>query len=104
MTKKSKKRKYLILDKLQSLPYEEYKIAKSRLPLVLGISKRTFERWCYLTITETPEVPVDKIAIVAKYFNCTIEELINYRIPQYDISKLLKLTNSNLAKELKLTR
>lgn len=102
MTIKRKKRKYTILNKIQLLPHEEYKIAKNRLPLVMRVSKRTFERWCYLKVCETPEIPADKLAIIAKFLQCPIEDLFNYEVPQYNISKLKAVSEFNLANDLKL--
>lgn len=96
------KRKYNILDRLNQLPHEEYRIAKNKLPLALKISKRTFERWIYLSELDRLEIPADKLAIIAKYLCCTIEELFNYKIPQFNTSKLKMLEDDSLALELNL--
>ena len=102
-TKNSRKRKYNILSKLEQLPYKDYSIAKNRLPFVLKVSKRTFERWTYLFVDDKLEAPADKLAIVAKYFNCPLEELFNYPIPQYNTNQLKRLNTNQLAQELGLT-
>lgn len=97
-------RKYTIQELIYRLPFEEYRIAKNKLPLALGVSKRTFERWMYITLGEKLEVPADKLAIIAKYLGQPIEELFNYKIPQYNTAKLRDLENETLIKQLKLTR
>ena len=102
--KAQRKRKYLIFNELNKLPYEEHLIAKSKLPVVLGVSKRTFERWTYLYIDERLEIPADKLAILANYFDCPIEKLFNYTIPQYNTAQLKSLETNQLAEELNLTR
>ncbi len=97
-------RKYNILKHLKQLPHEEYKIAKNKLPLALNVSKRTFERWMYLTQDQSLEVPADKLAVIAKFFNVKIEEMFNYEIPQINTKHLKKLGNEKIANELNLTR
>lgn len=94
------RRKYLILERLNKLPSEEAKIAKNKLPLAFNISKRTFERWIYLYETDRLEIPADKLAIIAKYFSCSIEELFNYPIPQYNIKHLKAMKNDDLLDDL----
>ena len=104
MTENSKKRKYTILSKIQLLPHSEYKIAKNRLPLVLHVSKRTFERWCYLQISEESQAPADKLAIIAKFLQCPIEDLFNYEVPEYTISKLKRMSEFKFADDLNFVR
>jgi hypothetical protein len=97
-------RKYKIQEFLNSLPYEDYRIAKNKLPLALGVSKRTFERWMYLTHDDRLEVPADKLAIIAKFLGKKIEDFFNYKIPQYNTAKLRSLENEKLIAQLNLTR
>jgi len=93
-------RKYNILKYINRLPYNEYEIARNKLPIALKVSKRTFERWTYLAPEDNLEIPVNKIAIISKYLGCSIEELINTPIPQYNTAKLKKLTDDTFAKKL----
>lgn len=82
-------KKYRILEYLKKLPHEEYKIAKNKLPLALEVSKRTFERWLYLTIDSKMEVSADKLAIISHFFELnSIDELINYKVKHFNIKKL----------------
>jgi hypothetical protein len=98
------KRKYNILKFLKRLPYREYIIAKQKLPVACKVSKRTFERWLYVNKTERLEVSADKLAIIACFFNCSIEELLNNKIPKHTIYTLKRLHNKDLIKQLNLTK
>lgn len=108
MTKRRKyaveERKYKIQEFLNGLPYDDYRIAKNKLPLALGVSKRTFERWMYLTNEDRLEVPADKLAIIAKYLDKKMEEFFNYKVPQFNTAKLRALENEKLIAQLNLTR
>lgn len=108
MTKRRKyeieDRKYRIQEYLNGLPYDDYRIAKNKLPLALGVSKRTFERWMYLTTGDKLEIPADKLAIIAKYLGKQIEEFFNYKVPQFNTAKLKALKNEELINRLNLTR
>ncbi|MAQ75595.1 MAG: hypothetical protein CL613_04595 [Aquimarina sp.] len=98
------KRKYCILKYLKKLPYHEYAIAKRKLPIACKVSKRTFERWLYVTKTERLEVSADKLAIIAKFFDCTIEDLLNHKIPKHNTHTLKRLHDQKLIKQLNLTK
>ncbi len=98
------KRKYNILKFLKKLPYNEYAIAKRKLPVACRVSKRTFERWLYVTKEERLEISADKLAVIARFFGCSIEELLNNRIPKHDTRTLKRLHNQKLIKSLNLTK
>lgn len=98
------KRKYNILKYLKKLPYQEYTIAKRKLPVACKVSKRTFERWLYVTKTERLEISADKLAIIARFFDCTIEELLNNKIPKHNTHTLNRLCDQKLIKQLNLTK
>ncbi len=102
MTNLHNKRKYTIQNKLNRLSYNEYKIAKDKLPIALKINKRTFDRWLYILQEDVAEIPADKLAVIAKFLDCKIEDMFNYQIPQYNTKKLQALKGNNLAKNLKL--
>ena len=104
MTNLRNKRKYTIYTKLNKLTNDDYRIAKNKLPLALNISKRTFDRWMYVYIDEKLEAPADKLAVIAKFLGCKFEEMFNYDIPQYNTSKLKRLTQNNLATDLNLIK
>ena len=98
------KRKYNILKYLKKLPYQEYTIAKRKLPVACKVSKRTFERWLYVTKEERLEISADKLAIVANFFDCAIEELLNNKIPKHNTHTLKRLHDQKLIKQLNLTK
>ncbi|GGX23663.1 hypothetical protein [Aquimarina muelleri] len=98
------KRKYHILKFLKKLPYNEYTIAKRKLPVACKVSKRTFERWLYVNKEDRLEISADKLALIANYFNCTMEELLNNKIPKHNTHTLKRLHNQDLIKSLNLTK
>ncbi|WP_281991257.1 hypothetical protein [Aquimarina aggregata] len=98
------KRKYNVLQFLKRLPYNEYIIAKRKLPVACKVSKRTFERWLYVTKEERLEISADKLALIANYFNCTIEELLNNKVPKHTTYTLKRLHDQELIKQLNLTK
>ncbi len=98
------KRKYNILKLLKKLPYQEYTVAKRKLPVACKVSKRTFERWLYVTKTDRLEISADKLAVIAQFLNCSMEELLNTKIPKHNTSTLNRLHNQELIKQLKLTK
>jgi len=98
------KRKYNILKFLKKLSYNEYAIVKRKLPVACKVSKRTFERWLYVTKEERLEISADKLAIIANYFNCSIEELLNVKVPKHNVHTLKRLHNQDLIKSLNLTK
>ncbi len=99
-------RKYRILEFLKALPYDEYRIARKNLPIALEISKRTFERWLYLTTDSKMQIPADKLAILSNYFKLdSMEQLINYKVKQLNIEQLRRLgvkKRKDLIKEFNL--
>ncbi len=103
-SKNEKERKYVILQKMQKLPHKDYCIAKNKLPIALKISKRTFEKWMYLEIGDKTEVSADKLAIIAKYLESSIEDMFNYPIPQYNLVQLKKLEENKFAIEIDLVK
>ena len=99
-----KEKKYVILQRMQKLPHREYCIAKNKLPIALKVSKRTFEKWMYLTLKDPQEISADKLAVIAKYFGVFLEEMFNYPIPQYNLVQLKKLEENKFAIEIDLVK
>jgi len=98
------RRKYNILKFLKKLPYNEYVIAKRKLPVACKVSKRTFERWLYVNKEERLEISADKLALIANFFGCSIEQLLNSKIPKHNTHTLKRLHNQELIKSLNLTK
>lgn len=99
-----KQAKYAIHQLMEKLSYKEYRIAKNKLPIALKVSKRTFERWMYLELGDKTEVPSDKMAMLAKYFNVKMEDMFNFPIPQYNINELKKMEENKFAIEIDLIK
>ena len=98
------KRKYNILKFLKELPYKDYTVAKGKLPVACKVSARTFERWLYVTKEERLEISADKLALISNYLDCTIEQLLNTKVPKHNSYTLKRLHNRTLIKQLNLTK
>lgn len=83
--------KYSILERLKSLPLVEYQVAKRKLPMFLNISKPQFDKYVYAKIGSKNNITVEKIAVLANYFECKIEDLLNEPIPIVNYEKLKQL-------------
>jgi hypothetical protein len=96
--------KYKIWERLNSLSHEEYKIAIRTLPAALKISPRTFFRYMYTRIDEDYSMPVDHLAQLARFFNCRIEDLLNYVPPPLSARKIKLQDNTDLLQRFKLVK
>jgi hypothetical protein len=72
--------KFLIEEKLDSLPYSQRKEALQILPAMLDISRLTFYKYRTIRRDENQDIPSTKLATLAGYFNCKVEDLINISI------------------------
>jgi len=84
-------RKYSILEKLEKMSLEQYRVSKNKLPVALGVAKVTFKKWLYIKKGEKAGIPLEKLRIIAGYFNVTIEDLMNEEIPVINYEQLKKL-------------
>jgi hypothetical protein len=73
--------KYCLKERLNSLTLEEYKSALKTLPKALNITQRTFYRYINTRISEGYSMPGDNMAKLARFFNCRIEDMLNYEPP-----------------------
>lgn len=99
-----KKRKYAIYDRLMHMNVQEYKVVLNKLPLILNVSRRTFERYIYATMDETTQISADRLAIVAKFLNCSMEDLINYEVPRVTLRELQKVVRGKIQAEYGLNK
>ena len=99
-----KNRKYAILDHLRQLSLSDYKTAMNNLPSELGVSKRTFERYMYAFEDDRLQVSADKLAIIANFLGCNIEDLINYEVKKLRMTDLRKVVKKKLKTEYNLKR
>ncbi len=96
--------KYRLKEKLDMLPHEEYKIVMKTFPQALKISQRTFHRYIYTGMTETYSMPVDHLARLARFFNCRIEDMLNYKPTPLVGKNSINLSKNDLAIILKLVK
>ena len=87
--------KYSIHSKLEDLSVKRNRIAKNILPLALKVTRRTFENYCYIKIGDRDNIAPDKLQILANYFECSIEDLINEPMPIIDYQALEKKIKEN---------
>jgi len=72
--------KYSINSLLEVIPQKEYNSKLQTLIDKLGISKSCFHDWRHITKSEARDIPTSKLMIIADFFNCKMEALINYTI------------------------
>lgn len=96
--------KYRIKENLEKISHSDYMEAKRVLPRLLNINKRTFERYMYVRLVDDYDIPACHLALLAYYFNCQMEEMINYS-PAQMLSKEMKSDPiKDLAAKLGLTK
>lgn len=81
--------KYDVLRRLNELPKSQHSITKTELPKQLGVSQRTFDGWLYIKKDESQNVPSEALAILARFFECSMESLINVEIPEFTAEDLI---------------
>ncbi|MCJ7449355.1 MAG: helix-turn-helix transcriptional regulator [Bacteroidales bacterium] len=96
--------KYRTKEKMELLPHEEYKVATKTLPAALKISSRTFFRYMYTRIHENYSMPVDHLARLAKFFNCQIEDMLNYEPPPLSAKGIKVKDKTDLLQKFKLVK
>jgi len=96
--------KYRIRERLESLSYEEHQLAIKILPKALNISQRTFYRYVYTRLSERYSMPVDHLARLAKFFNCRIEDLLNYEPQPVKIDGIRKKDKSSLVNKFRFVK
>lgn len=62
---------------LWKLPYEDYQIAMKWIPERLNIAPSTWKSWIYAKRDSTLELTPSNLTLLASFFQCSIEKLIN---------------------------
>tara|TARA_R110002126_G_scaffold289552_4_gene444720 strand:- start:215 stop:520 length:306 start_codon:yes stop_codon:yes gene_type:complete len=88
--------KYNILTKLENLSVKKSKIARAVLPIALEVSKRTFELYLYIRIGDKNNISPGKLQILADYFKCKVDDLLNEKVKKVNYDKLLEERNNEL--------
>lgn len=96
--------KYRIKERLDLLTHEDFKTAIRVLPKALNISQRTFYRYVYTRIHDKYSMPVDHLARLARFFNCRIEDMLNFDPPPLIVKEVKHKGKTELAKKFKLVK
>lgn len=72
---------------LRQLSYSDYQISWKFFPQALNISKSTWEKWIYIKIDDPREVNQEALKIIATFFECTVDQLINEKTPKRSLKK-----------------
>jgi len=99
-----KEYKYRIKEKLDLLSHNEYKLALVVLPKALKIHQRTFFRYLYTKVNEDYSMPVDHLARLARFFNCRIEDMLNYEPKPLTMKDMEKQKKIDVAKRFNLVK
>ncbi|WP_027421071.1 helix-turn-helix domain-containing protein [Crocinitomix catalasitica] len=94
--------KYSILDRIKTRSFHEYELFRKYMPEALDVSKRTFDRWLNLHLDEPGQIPVDKLASIATYFNVQIEDLMNDLPDEITNNTLFDFKNIDLKRNAKI--
>ena len=81
--------KYNILQKLKQLSVEDYQISWEFFPEALNITKHTWKKWIYLKKCDPAEIRLSQLQLIASFFDCPIEEIINEN-EENDIKTIFK--------------
>jgi hypothetical protein len=96
--------KYNLKEKLDLLSYQEYKLVLHVLPEALKIHKRTFLRYMYTRVNENYSMPVDHLARLARFFNCKIEDMLNFEPQPLTLKEMKHQEKSEVARRFKLVK
>jgi hypothetical protein len=96
--------KYKIKKNLEKFSYVDYTEAKRALPRLLNINKRTFEKYLYVRLDDRYDIPAGHLAMLAYYFRCKMEEMINYSPARMLDKEMRRDPQAELAARLGLTK
>ena len=99
-----KEYKYRIKEKLDLLSHNEYKSALVILPKALKIHQRTFFRYLYTKVHESYSMPADHLARLARFFNCKIEDLLNFEPQPMTLKEMKEQKKIEVAKRFNLVK
>lgn len=72
--------KYCIKEKMLKLTVTEYKKIRKEIPIAIGKTVRTFDRYCTLRADEFADIPAQDLDIIASFLDCTANDLKNYSV------------------------
>ena len=86
------------------MTHVEYKAAIKILPAALKISSRTFFRYRYTRMNENYIMLVDDLARLSRFFNCRIEEMLNYEPPPLSAKRIKVKDKTDLVQKFKFVK
>lgn len=104
MINKNIQYKYKIKQKLDELSHKDYVSAVKALPKELMISPGTFHKYMNVRIYESFNIRVDHVARLAKFFDCTMENLLNYTTPDLKLRGMKKPGKIDIKMRFKLVK
>lgn len=96
--------KYKIKEKLDLLPYQEYKSVLNVMPKAMEIHQRTFLRYIYTRVNDNYSMPVDHLARLARFFNCKIDDLLNFEPQPLTLKEMKEKKKIEVAKRFNLVK
>lgn len=96
--------KYKIQEKLEELNYRDYQTAIQELPRILKISPRTFQRYLKTRIYEDYSIPGDSLVKLSQFFNCTIEDLLNFDPPPLRVKGIRQHRKIDIKRRFQLVK
>lgn len=96
--------KYKIRERLIELSYKEYKLVMKALPKALNISTTTFNKYINTKIYEGYSMPADHLVRLARFFNCSVEDLVNYDPPPLRVKGIRRQKNIDIRRKFKLVK
>jgi hypothetical protein len=79
-TDKYQSLKFSIEEKLDLLPYIKRQNALKTLPAALDVSRMTLYSYRSIKRNEKVDIPATKLFILAKFFDCKMEDLFNIHV------------------------
>lgn len=100
----STKPKYRISELLYNLPYSKAKEAKKQIPLLLGVPRQTFAKWCVIPVHSKLSIPSDAYLRLCLFFNVSPYEMVNYDVMNIDVVDYKELKQRDFAKKFDLVK
>ena len=77
--------KYSIKQQMEELPIVDYKKIKKLIPVAIGKTPRTFERYCNIKAEDFADIPTQDLDIIASILSSKADDLKNYVIHKQQI-------------------
>ena len=92
--------KYCIKEKMHQLTVAELRRLRKEIPLALGKTTRTFDRYCTITVDDNADIPALDLDIIASFLSCSADDLKNYVVDNCNRKKRKIRTKHHVAQQL----